>query len=192
MLLTFVSFLISILGSYENIDDLIGVKGPLVFNKTEFQLSLSGQPEKNLTLHVYLPKGEDLDTYNQKVSLIVLDTKKDVDGVIKAKIKDLVARQKTDFNCTYSAIDLVEGKEMLVEYIQTEMNGKKLSEAEFHISRVKWLTDHNNGSYMLIYTYSWRTYDEEATDMIKNIQTYKTEFIQELSKKEMPEVRLPK
>lgn len=192
MLLTFVSFLISILGSYKNVDDLIGVKGPLVFNKTEFQLSLSGQPEKNLTLHVYLPKGEDLDTYNQKVSLIVLDTKKDVDGVIKAKIKDLITRQKTDFNCTYSAIDLVEGKEMLVEYIQTEMNGKKLSEAEFHISRVKWLTDHDKGSYMLIYTYSWRTYDEEATDMIKNIQTYKTEFIQELSKKEMPEVRLPK
>jgi hypothetical protein len=28
--------------------------------------------------------------------------------------------------------------------------------------------------------------------MIKNIRTYKTEFIQELSKKEMPEVRLPK
>ena len=91
MLLTFVSFLISFFGSYKNIDDLIGVKGPLVFNKTEFQLSLSGQPEKNLTLHVYLPKGEDLDTYNQKVSLIVLDTKKDVDGVIKAKLKDLIS-----------------------------------------------------------------------------------------------------
>lgn len=192
MLLTILSFLIKCLGFQSNIDDLIGVKGPLQFNKTEFHLSLSGQPEKNMTLHVYLPKGEDLDNYNQKLSLIVLNTKKDVDGVVKAKLNDLATRKKLDFNCNYSTQDIVEGKDVLVEYIQTETNNKKLSEAEFNISRVKWLTDHDNGSYLLIYTYSWRTYDEEAVDMLKNIQTYKLEFIQELGKKEMPDVRLPK
>lgn len=192
MLLTILSFLIKCLGFQSNIDDLIGVKGPLQFNKTEFHLSLSGQPEKNMALHVYLPKGEDLDNYNQKLSLIVLNTKKDVDGVVKAKLNDLATRKKLDFNCIYSTQDIAEGKDVLVEYVQTETNNKKLSEAEFNISRVKWLTDHDNGSYLLIYTYSWRTYDEEAIDMLKNIQTYKLEFIQELGKKEMPDVRLPK
>ena len=87
-------------------------------------------------------------------------------------------------------VDIVDGKDVLVEFIQSETINKKLSEAEFNISRVKWLTDNDNGNYILIYTYSWRTYEEEAVDMINNIETYKTDFIQELSKKELPDIRL--
>ena len=110
--------------------------------------------------------------------------------MIKDKLKDLVTRKKTDFNCTFSNQDLVEGKESIVEFLQTEVNGKNLSEAEFNISRVKWLTDTDNGNYILIYTYSWRTYEAEAVDMVKNINTYKADFIQEISKKEMPEIKV--
>ena len=44
----------------------------------------------------------------------------------------------------------------------------------------------------MIMTYSWRTYEGEALDMIKNLSNYKTEFIQEMSKKELPEVKLSK
>lgn len=192
MILSFISIILGLFSFQENVNDLLGVAGPLQFNKSDFHLYLSGQPEKNMTLHVYLPKGEDLDNYNQKVSLIVLNTKKDVDGVIKDKLKDLAIRKKTDFNCTYSNLDLVEGKESIVEFIQTEVNGRKLSEAEFNISRVKWLTDTDHGNYILIYTYSWRTYDDEAVDMVKNINTYKADFIQEISKKELPEIKVDK
>ena len=190
MILSFISLIFSFFSLQENVNDLLGVTGPLQFNKSDFHLYLSGHPEKKMTLHVYLPKGEDLDNYNQKLSLIVLDTRKDVNGVIKDKLKDLATRQKTDFNCTYSNLDLEEGKESIVEYLQTEGSGKKLSEAEFNISRVKWLSDNDNGNYILIYTYSWRTYEAEAVDMVKNINTYKTEFIQEISKKELPEIKV--
>lgn len=190
MILSFISLILGLFSFQENVNDLLGVAGPLQFNKSDFHLHLSGKPEKNMTLHVYLPKGEDLDNYNQKLSLIVLNTKKDVDGVIKDKLKDLATRKKTDFNCTFSNQDLVEGKESIVEFIQTEVNGKNLSEAEFNISRVKWLTDTDNGNYILIYTYSWRTYEAEAVDMVKNINTYKADFIQEISKKEMPEIKV--
>jgi len=192
MVLSFLSIFLQLFHSTENTTDLLGVQGPLQFNKTEFQLSLSGKPEKNMTIHIYLPKGEDLDNYNQKLSLLVINTKKDVDGVVKAKLKELTERQKLDFNCKFSANDLVEGKEMLVEYIQSETNGKSLSEAEYSVSRIKWLTDSDDGNYIMIMTYSWRTYEAEAVDMIKNLSTYKTEFIQEMSKKELPEVKLNK
>lgn len=192
MILSFVGIVLNFLGFYQNVDDLLGVKGPLSFNKTEFHLALSGHPEKGMSLHTYLPKGEDLDNYNQKISLIVLYTKKDINGVIKSKLKDLATRQKTDFNCTYSTHDILEGKETIVEYVQTEGKDKKLSEAELNISRLKWLSDSDDGNFILIYTYSWRTYDDEAVDMIKNIKTYKSDFVQELSKKEMPSVRISK
>jgi len=192
MTLSFISLLLHLLATEENTTDLMGVKGPLQFNKSDFHLALSGQPEMNMTMQVYLPKGEDIDNYNQKLSLLVLNTKKDVDGVVKAKLKDLTTRQKLDFNCKYSAIDLVEGKEMLVEYIQSETDGKKLSEAEYNVSRVIWLSESDAGNYILIMTYSWRTYNEEAVDMVKSLDTYKQEFIQEMSKKELPEVKLVK
>lgn len=190
MVLSFIGLLIHLALFQENLEDLLGVKGPLQFNKTDFHLYLSGRPEKNMTLHVYLPKGEDLDNYNQKLSLTLLNTKKDVVGVIKDKIKALAARQKTDFNCKFSSRDLVEGKETIIDYTQSESDGKKLSEAEINVSRVKWLSDHDNGSYILVYTYSWRTYDAEAVDMIKNINSYKVEFLQEISQKEVPQVKI--
>jgi len=44
----------------------------------------------------------------------------------------------------------------------------------------------------LIFTRSWRTYEEETVDIIKNLNTYKTEFIQEMSKKELPEIKIGK
>jgi hypothetical protein len=190
MILYFISFLATFFNFQGDVDDLLGVKGPLQFNKSDFNLYLSGQPEKNMTLHVYLPKGEDLDNYNQKMSLIVLNTKKDVDGVIKDKLKELATHKKTDFNCSYSNSDLVEGKESIVEYLKSESNGKKLSEAEYTISRVKWLSDNDQGNYILIYTYSWRTYEAEAVDMIKNLKSYKADFIQEMSKLELPVVKV--
>lgn len=190
MLFTFISFFLNLFSVPENVEDILGVPGPLQFNNADFNLSLSGRPEKGMSLHVYLPKGEDLDNYNQKISLIVLDTKKDLDAVVKTKLKDLALRKKTDLNCEYSAVDIVEGKDIIVEYLQSEMDGKKLSEAEYNVSRIKWLSDHDNGNYLLIYTYSWRTYEAEAADMIKNIQNYKTEYIQELSKKTLPEVNV--
>jgi hypothetical protein len=192
MLLSFLSILLHLFHTSENTTDLLGVPGPLQFNKTEFHLALSGKPEKNMTMHMYLPKGENLDNYNQKLSLLVINTKKDVDGVIKAKMKELTARQKLDFNCKFSTNELADGKEMLVEYIQSETNGKSLSEAEYSVSRVKWLTESEDGNYIMILTYSWRTYEEEAVDMIKNLNTYKTEFIQEMSKKELPEIKIGK
>jgi hypothetical protein len=190
MILSFISIILGLFSFQENVNDLLGVKGPLQFNKSDFQLYLSGQPEKNMTLQVYLPKGEDLDNYNQKLSLIVLNTNKDVDGVIKDKLKGLATRKKTDLNCNYSVTDVNDGKESIVEFIQTEGSGKKLSEAEFNISRVKMLSSNDKGNYLLIYTYSWRTYEAEAVDMVKNIATYKSDFILELSKKEMPEVKM--
>jgi len=189
MVFSLIKLLLPLLTISENVENLLGVNGPLTFNKTEFNLSLSGKPEKNMVLHVYLPKGEDLDNYNQKTTLILLNSKKDIDGVIKDKIKDLAQRQKLDFNCTYSVQEMVEGKESMIEYVQTESDGKKLSEAEYSLSRVKWLSENDNGNYILIYTYTWRTYDAEAQDMIKNIKSYRTDFLNELSKKELPEVK---
>ena len=44
----------------------------------------------------------------------------------------------------------------------------------------------------MIFTRSWRTYEEETLDIIKNLNTYKTEFIQEMSKKELPEIKIGK
>lgn len=176
--------------SLVDVADLIGVKGPIHFHKTEFELALSGNPDNGMYLHVYLPKGENIETYNQKMSILVIKSNKDINEIIKSKLKDLALRKKKDFNCQYSNNELIEGKEFLVEAITTESNDKSVSEAEYTLSRVTHLESTDTEHTILIYSYSWRTYDSESQDLLKNIHSFKQDYIEEISKATLPVVKI--
>ena len=49
----------------DDVIDRIGVKGPLVFDKTDFKLAWTDQPNDNYYIQEYLPEGETIDAFNQ-------------------------------------------------------------------------------------------------------------------------------
>lgn len=173
----------------EETTDLLGVKGPIKFHNTDFVLSLSGQPDNNMLLHVYLPKGEDLEIYNQRISLLVIHTEDNINKVVKKKLNELTQRQKQDYNCKFEAKELKEDSEFLIESVVSESNNGAISEAEYTVTRVKAFTTTESKGAILIYSYSWRTYEDEAKQMLNNLAELKKVYLQAMMTSEIPKVK---
>lgn len=191
--LTFMILLFSFilqLFSFSNVENILGVNGPLTFNKTKFELALSGTPDKNLYLHAYLPNGEAIETYNQKMSLLLIETDTELEEIVTSKIKDLAEYKKKDRNAQYSSREIKNGAEYIVEYTKCDYNGPKINLVEYNVSKVKRINTNGGKKAILIYTYSWRSYDEETTQFLNSLKEFKEDFILEMSSTEMPSVSI--
>ena len=79
--------------------DRIGVKGPLTFNKTSFNLSWTDKPNDTYFIQEYLPKDEKAENFNQMLTLHLFDKDIKVKNAVKQKIQELDTRKKTDPTC---------------------------------------------------------------------------------------------
>ena len=66
--------------------NVLGVAESIKFAKTEFKLALSGVPENGMYMHIYLPEGEDVVNYNEKLSLMVIQTDTTASQIVRKKI----------------------------------------------------------------------------------------------------------
>lgn len=84
--------------------DRIGVKGPLTFDKTAFNLAWSSNLNKGYYIQEYLPKGEKVESFNQILSIQLLEADISINNVASQKLRELNERKKTDPICNYQVI----------------------------------------------------------------------------------------
>lgn len=173
-----------------SVENILGVEGPLVFNKTSFELNLSGHPDNNMYLQAYLPKNESIESYNQKLSLLLIETDTEIEEVISSKIKELSDYKKKDHNALFSSREIKNGAEYIVEFTKCDYSGVKVNLVEYNVSRIKRINTNGGKKAILIYTYSWRSYDEETTLFLATLKNFKEEFIAEMTTKEIPSVSI--
>jgi hypothetical protein len=124
--------------------DRIGIKGPLEFNKENFNLSWSEKPNENYFVQEYLPKGELTDSYNQMLTIHLFITDLDTKEAVQKKLNELETRKKTDPVCNYSVNESPDGKEFMVDFLMGESKGDKMTIAEFNVYHYKKI-DLSNG-----------------------------------------------
>jgi hypothetical protein len=189
MILLILSFFINLFQINENVADVLGVQGPLMFNKTKFELAVSLSPDDGMYVQSYLPKSEVIETYNQKISILIIDTDKEVEEIITKKAKDLAELKKIDHNTAYSSREVNSGRDYIIEFTTCEYEGKKLNLVEFNISKVHKIKTASGKPAIVIYTYTWRSYDEETTQFLATIGNFKEEFITEMTHASIPDVK---
>lgn len=170
-----------------NIDvvDKLGVKGPLSFNKTAFNLSWVSNPNKNYYVQEYLPKNEKEEHFNQMLSIFLLVGNTKTEDAVKQKTDELTARKSTDPTCNFIVNKSADGKEFILDFVLGENDIE-----EFNIYRYKQIDVGSKEKAILMYAYSKRAYGKNITPFLQNLKTERTILLNEMAAAQMPSVTL--
>ncbi|GAB3859036.1 hypothetical protein GCM10028822_34960 [Hymenobacter terrigena] len=170
--------------------DRMGVKGPLTFNQTAFNLSWSGRPSETYFIQEYLPKGEKAEQFNQMLTLHLFDKDIAVKNAVKQKVQELENRKKTDPICNYQVTEGPDGKEFMVDFLLGESKEDKMTIAEFNIYRFKQVDLGNKKRGILIYSLSKRAYGDDITPFLKNLGKDRIDLLNTMLSTQIPSVKL--
>ena len=165
--------------------DKLGVKGPLTFNKTAFNLAWVSNPNSNYYVQEYLPKNENETHFNQMLSVFLLVGNTKTEDAVKQKTEELAARKSTDPTCNFIVNKSADGKEFILDFVLGENNIE-----EFNIYRYKQIDVGSRGKAILMYAYSKRAYGNNITAFLQNLKTERTKLLNEMAAAPMPPVTL--
>jgi hypothetical protein len=170
--------------------DRIGVKGPLTFNQTSFNLAWTEKPGETYYIQEYLPKDETVNHFNQMMSIFLLvgDTK--LKNAVQQKINELDSRKKTDATCNYMVTNNPDKTEYMVDFVLGESKNDKMEVEEFNIYRYKQIDLGENKKAILVYAYSKRVYGEDITPFFKNLKNDRINLLNTMIGSEMPIVTI--
>lgn len=170
--------------------DRIGVKGPLTFDKTAFNLAWSSNPNKGYYVQEYLPKGEKVENFNQMLSIQLLEADISFNDVVGQKLRELNDRKKTDPICNYQVIENPDAKEVIVDFLIGESKNDKMTIVEFNVYRYKQLELSEGKKAIILYFYAKRGYGEGITSFLQTLKTERTKYINEMIGTDIPKVSI--
>ena len=165
--------------------DRVGVKGPLIFNKTSFKLAWTSKPSDNYYVQEYLPGGENSEHFNQMLSIFLLVSDVTTKDAVQQKVRELDERKKIDPTCNYMVSQSPDGKEYLVDFV---LGDDKTDIEEFNIYRYKQVDLSDNKKAILVYAYSKRAYGDGITSFLKNLKTDRAALLNTMVASDMPKV----
>lgn len=150
--------------------DRLGVKGPLEFNKTNFNLAWTDHPNNNYYIQEYLPIGEKTDHFNQMLTIHLFDTDINVEEAVAQKVKELNIRKEKDAICNFQITESPDGKEFIVDFLLGESKENKMTIVEFNVYHYKQIEISKNKKALVVYAYSKRSYGDDITNFFKTLK----------------------
>jgi hypothetical protein len=176
----------------DHIVDQLGVKGPLEFNKTNFNLASAQKVNENYYIQEYLPDKEVFDSFDQLLTIHLFLTSISPDRAAKQKLAELTERKKTDPICNYQTNQSPDGKEVMVDFLLGESKDNKMTIAEFNVYRYKQIDIGKNEKAIFVYAYSKRAYGADITAFLKNLKADRIEYLNQMIVTEMPKAKIKK
>ena len=189
--LLFISSLLmlSALKTDETVERL-NVKGPLEFNNTKFHLKWSDIPRDGYYIQEYLPKKENLEDFNQMITIHLFDMGVSIDEALRQKIKELEKRKENDPICNYQMIESPDGNEFIIDFLLGENENEEMKLVEFNIYRYKKVKVENGKEAVLVYAYTKRSYDEDIKDFFSTLKSKRQRHLEEMTSIKIPKIKL--
>jgi len=184
------SFSIAIAGDDK---DMIGVEGPLSFNETSFDLVWSDKARDNYYIQEYLPAGEQLETFEQMMTLHVFLIDMSIDDAVQSKLNELEKRSKTDAICKGSVAETAssDGKEILLDFLLSETQKDTPEIVEYNVYRYVPVNIGDGEKGILVYAYTKRAYGNNVEGFLETINKERRNIVNQMGNTEVPKVKLP-
>jgi hypothetical protein len=172
--------------------DNLGVDGPLSFNNTSFELKWSDKPSDIYYIQEYLPSGEDLDNFNQMITIHLFDTDIKLKDAVDQKLSELNKRKETDSVCNYQVTESPDGKEFIIDFLLGESKEDKMTIVEFNVYHYRQIELDNNRNAIAVYAYSKRSYGDNITDFFKTLKEDRISHLNEMISIQKPIINIRK
>jgi hypothetical protein len=172
--------------------NLLGVQGPIVFEKTSYNLSWSSHPSATYYKHEYLAKGVNPDQYKEMFMIEFLaDEGASPKNMALEKINSTKNRKKIDPYAFAEGLKQdINGNDVLINFIQSNANGKAASIVEWNTYRyIKTITKDGKKGLLLL-AISRRGYGKSIPTFLSSIKSRKNTTAAALAKYKIPEITL--
>lgn len=159
--------------------DRLGITGPLLFGKTNFELAWSDKPKDNYYVQEYLPKNESLEKFNQMLAIHLFVMDNELKSAVQQKMKWLEERKKTDPVCNYNLIESPDGKEFILDFIVGQNESNKMTIAEFNVYKYSKITLQGKNA-IVVYSFSKRSYGDAITSFLKDLSTDRNMYLNQM------------
>lgn len=184
----------ALLLSFTTIDspvvDRLGVKGPLTFDKINFNLAWTAKPNEKYYIQEYLPEGETVEAFHQMLTLHLFDTEVPVEDAVKLKVKELTQRKQTDPICNYIITESPDKKEFMVDFLLGASKNDQMTIVEFNVYRYRQIELGAGRKALLIFAYAKRAYEDEITPFLSGLGDSRVKYLNQMIETEMPSVRI--
>jgi hypothetical protein len=168
----------------------LGVKGPLTFNHTSYELSWTSHPNDVYFIQEYLPKGETSEHYNQMLSIFLLVSDVHPEVALQQKKEELEKRKEKDPTCNYAITVSPDGSECIIDFLVGESKNDKMTIQEFNVHRYRQVDLGNGKKGILVYAYSKRAYGNDITRFLKKLGDFRIEMLHEMIGADVPVVKI--
>ncbi len=170
--------------------DRIGVPGPLIFNSIDFNFSWSDKPNETYYIQEYFPKKQSAENYKEMLTIHLFVTDLALNDAVDQKIEELNIRKQTDITCNYKANYSTDKKEIIVDFVLSDIKNDVVNIAEFNIYRYKQVDLENNKKGILIFAYTKRSYKNNINYFFNNLGSIRDKALKTMNNTEMPKVKI--
>ena len=172
-----------------DVTDRLGIRGPLIFGNSQYELAWSDKPNKNYYIQEYIPKGEQVETFNQMLTIYLLTKDVSAESELRQKVNWLNERKKSDAICNYQISESPDGKEFILDFLVGERKDGKMTIVEFNVYRYKNIEIEGQNA-LLVSAYSKRSYGDGISPFLTTLRADRKLYLNEMISFSLPPLKI--
>jgi len=172
--------------------NLLGITGPILFEKTSFNLSWSSHPTTTYYKQEYLAKGENPDRYTEMFMIEFLaDEVASPKNMALEKITNTNNRKQIDPYAFAEGLKQDKnGTDVLINFIQSDANGKAAGIVEWNTYRYIKITTKEGKKGLLLLAISRRGYGKAIPAFLSKLKSHKNATATTLAQYKIPAISI--
>jgi hypothetical protein len=154
--------------------DQLNVPGPIVINKSTFNLAWSSHPSPVYYKQEYITAGDKVEKFKKMVLVEALIGDSKPADLVNAKIAELKQMKLSNPIVNYETFQ--KNGEYILDFLVSEnsADGKKINILERNVYRYKAITDKNGKKAVMLFGASERAYGNEVDGFLSALKTNKS------------------
>ncbi len=174
--------------------DYLNVPGPIMFNKSLYNLSWTSHPSGNYYKQEYIKKGDAVDKFKSMILIDVITGNMNISDVVAGKVEELKKLKETNPVVNYESFNNPKIGEYMIDFLLSEASpdGKNLSIIEPNVYRYKTFTDKSGQKGIVLLGVSTRSYGNDIDNFLSSLKSNRSNLTNEVAKYNLPEITIAK
>lgn len=182
------SYALSVTAPFAQINDYLGLPGPIALGDEQYELAWSSNPQDNYIKHEYVPAGQTVEAFEDMVIIETLIGAIEPLQAAAAQVENLNQGRPNDPLLNMDLIENEASGEALLDFLLSDRTAEGELVIEWNAYRYAPYEDGEGNAGILLFALSHRAYGEEnGRAFLESLGTFRTDQIQALASAPLPE-----